>query len=181
MITKGNALIFVQNLSTYSLRKCMEISLGNLYVDIGAWRDNIFNGWPHILCKDLSWFNLEKRPPGEAVIYSQAFLVLVTFYDQTSVRSTSYILSNGWPANTSWWISTHQMAPLLYRQGEAASRLSNGLPTMEVMSSMQAIQNGTLQRISELDDFTPKAVIKRQGQDFPWLLWTWPLATFIGK
>ena len=36
MITKGNALIFVQNLSTYSLRKCMEISLGNLYVDIGA-------------------------------------------------------------------------------------------------------------------------------------------------
>ena len=28
---------------------------------------------------------------------------------------------------------------------------------------MQAIQNHTLQIISELEDFTPKAVIKRQG------------------
>ena len=55
------------------------------------------------------------------------------------------------------------MAPLLYRQREAASRLSNGLPTMEVTSSMQATQNSTLQIISELEDFTPKAVIKRQG------------------
>ena len=30
------ALIFKQILSTNSLRKCMEISLENLYVDIGA-------------------------------------------------------------------------------------------------------------------------------------------------
>ena len=32
----GNVLIFYQILSTYSLRKCMEISLENLYVDIGV-------------------------------------------------------------------------------------------------------------------------------------------------
>ena len=31
-----NALIFYQILSTNSLRKCMETSLRNLYVDIGA-------------------------------------------------------------------------------------------------------------------------------------------------
>ena len=31
-----NALIFYQILSINSLRKCMEISLENLYVDIGA-------------------------------------------------------------------------------------------------------------------------------------------------
>ena len=37
---------------------------------------------------------------------------------------------------------------------------------MEIKSSMQAIQNFTLQIISELDDFTPKAVIKRQGPRF---------------
>ena len=55
------------------------------------------------------------------------------------------------------------MAQLLYRQKEAASRLSDGLPTMEIKSSMQAILNSTLQIITELDDFTPKAVIKRQG------------------
>ena len=43
---------------------------------------------------------------------------------------------------------------------------------------MQVIQNCTLQIISELDDFTPKAVIKRQGPGIfpgeyecgPWLL-----------
>ena len=34
--TKETALIFKQILSTNSLRKCMEISLENLYVDIGA-------------------------------------------------------------------------------------------------------------------------------------------------
>ena len=33
-----NALIFYQILSTHSLRKCMEISLENLYVDTGAQR-----------------------------------------------------------------------------------------------------------------------------------------------
>ena len=33
---RGNVLIFHQILSTYSLRKCMEMSLENLYVDIGA-------------------------------------------------------------------------------------------------------------------------------------------------
>ena len=55
------------------------------------------------------------------------------------------------------------MAPLLYQQREAASRLSNGLPTMEIESSMQAIQNRFLRIISELEDFTPEAVIKRQG------------------
>ena len=32
---KGNVLIFYQILSTYYLRKCMEISLENLYVEIG--------------------------------------------------------------------------------------------------------------------------------------------------
>ena len=32
---RRNVLIFYQILSTYSLRKCMEISLENLYVDIG--------------------------------------------------------------------------------------------------------------------------------------------------
>ena len=37
---------------------------------------------------------------------------------------------------------------------------------MEITSTMQAIQNCTLQIISELDDFTPKAVIKRQGPGF---------------
>ena len=63
-------------------------------------------------------------------------------------------------------MSTCQVAPLLYRQREAASRLSNGLPTMEITSSMQGIQNSTLQIISELDDFTPKAVIKRQAPGF---------------
>ena len=37
MITQvKNALIFYQILSTHSLRKCMEISLENLYVDTGA-------------------------------------------------------------------------------------------------------------------------------------------------
>ena len=37
MITKEkNALIFSQILSTYSLKKCIEISLENLLVDIGA-------------------------------------------------------------------------------------------------------------------------------------------------
>ena len=37
---------------------------------------------------------------------------------------------------------------------------------MEIKSSMQAIQNSTLQIISELEDFTPKAVIKRRGLRF---------------
>ena len=32
----GNALIFKQILPTNSLRKCVEISLENLYLDIGA-------------------------------------------------------------------------------------------------------------------------------------------------
>ena len=32
---RRNVLIFYQILSTYSLTKCMEISLENLYVDIG--------------------------------------------------------------------------------------------------------------------------------------------------
>ena len=32
----GNVLIFYQILSTYSLRKCMEICLGNFYLDIEA-------------------------------------------------------------------------------------------------------------------------------------------------
>ena len=37
MITlEKNALIYYQILSTYSLRKCIEISLENLYVDTGA-------------------------------------------------------------------------------------------------------------------------------------------------
>ena len=31
-----NALIFYQILSTHSLRKCLETSLRNLYMDIGA-------------------------------------------------------------------------------------------------------------------------------------------------
>ena len=33
-----NALIFYQILLTHSVRKCIEISLENLYVDTGAWR-----------------------------------------------------------------------------------------------------------------------------------------------
>ena len=33
---KGKCLIFYQILPTYSLRKCIENSLENLYVDIGA-------------------------------------------------------------------------------------------------------------------------------------------------
>ena len=33
---RENALLFYQILSTHSLRKCIEISLENLYVDIGA-------------------------------------------------------------------------------------------------------------------------------------------------
>ena len=36
MITKKKSLIFYQFLSTNSVRKCMEISLENLFVDIGA-------------------------------------------------------------------------------------------------------------------------------------------------
>ena len=38
MITKekNNALIFYEILSTYSLKKCIKISLENLLVDIGA-------------------------------------------------------------------------------------------------------------------------------------------------
>ena len=36
MITKGKIVIFYQILSTNPVRKCMEISLENLYVDIGA-------------------------------------------------------------------------------------------------------------------------------------------------
>ena len=36
----GNVLIFKQILPTNSLRKCMEISLENLYLDIGALRVN---------------------------------------------------------------------------------------------------------------------------------------------
>ena len=36
MITKRKILIFYQILSTNSSRKCMEISLENLYVDIGT-------------------------------------------------------------------------------------------------------------------------------------------------
>ena len=35
---RGNALIFYQILSTNSLRKCVDISLENLYVDIGDLR-----------------------------------------------------------------------------------------------------------------------------------------------
>ena len=38
MITKRKILIFYQILSTNSSRKCMEISLENLYVDIGTSR-----------------------------------------------------------------------------------------------------------------------------------------------
>ena len=34
--TEENALIFYQIPSTHSLRRCIEISLENLYVDIGA-------------------------------------------------------------------------------------------------------------------------------------------------
>ena len=37
---------------------------------------------------------------------------------------------------------------------------------MEITSFMQAIQNFTLQIISELEAFTPKAVSKRQGPGF---------------
>ena len=33
---RENTLIFYQILATHSLRKCIEISLENLYVDIGA-------------------------------------------------------------------------------------------------------------------------------------------------
>ena len=33
---RENALIVYQILSTYSLRKCIEISLENLYLDIGS-------------------------------------------------------------------------------------------------------------------------------------------------
>ena len=33
---RESALIFSEILSTYSLNKCIEISLENLYVDIGA-------------------------------------------------------------------------------------------------------------------------------------------------
>ena len=36
MFTEGNALIVFQILSTNSVRKCFEISLENLYADIGA-------------------------------------------------------------------------------------------------------------------------------------------------
>ena len=36
----GNVLIFKQILPTNSVRKCMEISLENLYLDIGALRVN---------------------------------------------------------------------------------------------------------------------------------------------
>ena len=38
-----NALIFYQILSTHSLRKCMETSLGNLYMDIGVERVTPFS------------------------------------------------------------------------------------------------------------------------------------------
>ena len=38
-----NALIFYQILSTHSLRKCMETSLGNLYMDIGVERVSPFS------------------------------------------------------------------------------------------------------------------------------------------
>ena len=33
---RENALIFYEILSTYSLRECIEITLENLYVDIGT-------------------------------------------------------------------------------------------------------------------------------------------------
>ena len=36
MITKKKSLIFYQILSTNSVKKCIEISLENLFVDIGA-------------------------------------------------------------------------------------------------------------------------------------------------
>ena len=36
IIQEKNTLIFYQILSTHSFRKCMEISLENLYVDTGA-------------------------------------------------------------------------------------------------------------------------------------------------
>ena len=36
MITKKNALICYQTLSTIFLRKCMKVSMENVYVDIGA-------------------------------------------------------------------------------------------------------------------------------------------------
>ena len=36
MITKEKILIFFEILSTFSLKKCIEISLENLLVDIGA-------------------------------------------------------------------------------------------------------------------------------------------------
>ena len=38
-----NALIFYQILSTHSLRKCMETSLGNLYMDIEVERVSPFS------------------------------------------------------------------------------------------------------------------------------------------
>ena len=40
MITKKKCLICYQTLSTIFLRKCMEVSMENLYVDIGAKRVN---------------------------------------------------------------------------------------------------------------------------------------------
>ena len=39
-LQRENALIFNQVLSTHSVRKCMEISLENFFVDIGASRVN---------------------------------------------------------------------------------------------------------------------------------------------
>ena len=46
---RENALIFYQILSTYSLWQCIEISLENLYVDIGAWRVNPIFFYQHLL------------------------------------------------------------------------------------------------------------------------------------
>ena len=44
--------LFYQILSTHSLRKCIEISLENLYVDIGAWRVKELN---QIFSQYWSW------------------------------------------------------------------------------------------------------------------------------
>ena len=40
----GKAFLYKQILLTNSSRKCMEISLESLYVDIGAWRVNLALG-----------------------------------------------------------------------------------------------------------------------------------------
>ena len=69
-------------------------------------------------------------------------------YDQTSVRSTADTLSNGLACkHRLMYFHLSSGSITLPTERSSSQAKTNGLPTMEITSFMQAIQNFTLQII----------------------------------